>query len=264
MRYKKIKRMEDKKNLKNRNGARVVGGLLLVAAGAALLIRNMGYFDLPYWLFSWPMILILVGIYSGVKHNFQNNGWIIMIAVGVFFLADRFIPNLKLEPAFWPLIIIGLGIVFIFRPGKKNWLPPGKDAGYDKWHAPLTNMPESSTYTGTNKSDFIKIESVFSGVNRTILSKNFQGGKISCVFGGAEIDLAQADITGTVLLKMDVVFGGVKLIVPANWAIQSDIDGIFQSVDDKRKYNASTGVDANKILLLKGSCVFGGIEVKSY
>ncbi len=256
--------MEDNKKIKNRDGARVVGGLMLVAVGAALFVRNMDYFDLPYWLFTWPMILILVGIYSGVKHNFQNNGWIIMIGVGVFFLVDKFIPNLKLEPAFWPLVIIGMGILFIVRPRKKNWIRDRQDVGYDKLHIPPTGNPQYSAYTSADKTDSIKVDSVFSGVNRTILSKNFQGGKMSCVFGGAEIDLTQADINGTVVIKMDVVFGGVKLIVPANWGVQSDIDGVFHNVDDKRRYNAAVGVDPNKMLLLKGSCVFGGIEVKSF
>ena len=123
----------------------------------------------------------------------------------------------------------------------------------------LAPMPDAADLT-----DFIKIDSVFSGVNRTILSKKFQGGKIACVFGGAEIDLTQADITGTVTIKMDVVFGGVKLIVPSNWGVQSNIDGAFHSVDDKRKYNSAITVDPNKMLILKGSAVFGGIEVKSY
>ncbi|MEI9959340.1 MAG: DUF5668 domain-containing protein [Ferruginibacter sp.] len=70
---------------KGGNGSRVFGGLILVGVGAALLLRNSG-FPFPTWIFTWPMILILVGIYSGVKHNFRNNTWIIMIAVGGFFL----------------------------------------------------------------------------------------------------------------------------------------------------------------------------------
>src|SRR4051794_13463271 len=100
--------MEDKRNRTDSDGARVVGGLILVAVGGALLMRNLGY-DLPYWLFSWPMILILVGFYSGVKQRFQNFAWIILIAVGCFFLIDDFLPDLKLQPAFWPLVIMCAG-----------------------------------------------------------------------------------------------------------------------------------------------------------
>lgn len=263
--------MEDKRNLSGREGARVVGGLLLVVAGGALLMRNLGY-DLPYWLFTWPMILILIGIYSGFKHRFQNIGWIILIAVGVFFLIDDFIPNLKLQPAFWPLVIMGFGILFMIRPSKKKRIWDVKDRDENRGQNISASASQHTNFhsadkisqASTDKADFLKIDSVFSGVNRTILSKNFQGGKIACVFGGAEIDLTQADINGAAEIKVDVVFGGIKLIVPGNWGIQSYIDGAFHSVDDKRKYNSVIAVDPTKTLVLKGSAVFGGVEVKSY
>lgn len=259
--------MEDNRNSTHKDSARVVGGLLVVAAGAALLIRNMGYVALPYWLFTWPMILILVGIYSGFKHNFSNTGWIIMIAVGTFFLLDDFVPNIRLQPAFWPLVIIGIGILFIIRPRKKkhrfDWGNMGKEPE-QKLTADPVKPYEYNAYSNADKSDFLRIDSVFSGIDRTILSKNFQGGKISCVFGGAEIDLTQADINGNVMLKMDVVFGGVKLIVPPHWSISSEIDGAFHNVDDKRRHGAGSIADPSKVLTLKGSCVFGGIDIKSY
>lgn len=135
------------------------------------------------------------------------------------------------------------------------------DAG---WKNEQTGIKEGPDVISGDKNDFIRIDSVFSGVNRMILSKNFQGGKISCVFGGAEIDLSQADIQGTAVIKVDVVFGGLKLIVPANWGVQSYIDGAFQSVDDNRKYQSAIDIDHNKMLVLKGTAVFGGVEVKSY
>ncbi len=260
--------MEDKSNFKNRDSARVVGGLMLVGAGAALLMRNLGYIDVPYWLFTWPMIIILAGIYSGIKHNFSNSGWIIMIAVGGFFLANKIDPGIRLEPAFWPAVIIGVGIVFLIRPRKKNWKRDTWNSGNDASQH-INADKEFKDYkisapTSSEKSDYIKVDSVFSGVNKTILSKNFQGGRISCVFGGTEIDLLQADINGTVMVKMDVVFGGAKLLIPSNWTLHNEIDGAFQSVEDKRKYNPGVMVDPNKVLILKGSVVFGGIEIKSY
>ncbi len=254
--------MDDNKKMTNRDSAKVVGGVILVIVGGALLLRNMGYF-LPYWLFTWPMILILVGVYSGVRHNFQNNSWIILIAIGSFFLIDDFLPNIRLQPAFWPLVIIGLGLLFIFRPSKKNFFCKNKEKS--DFNQPLLtgNADESSPVSGDN-NDVLKIESVFSGVNRNVLSKNFLGGKISCVFGGAEIDCSQADIKTVIVLKVDVVFGGVKLIVPANWSVQNEIEGVFHSVEDKRRYNANVFIDPAKVLILRGSTIFGGVEIKSY
>jgi predicted membrane protein len=82
--------------------------------------------------------------------------------------------------------------------------------------------------------------------------------------GGAEIDLTQADIQGTAIIRIEQVFGGTKLIVPPHWIVNNDIDGIFHGVEDKRRMQPGSNIDANKVLILKGSSIFGGIDIKSY
>lgn len=246
----------------NRETGRIIGGLILVGVGGALLLRNLD-FPIPHWLFTWPMILILIGVYSGFKHNFQNSSWIILMAIGGFFLFDKYIFDISLEQYFWPLFIMFIGLLFMVRP-RRRWRDRANDFRNDwkeKWGNDAENS-DSQNYFADN-GDYFKINSVFSGVKRTILSKNFQGGSMSCVFGGAEIDLTQADINGRVVIRIEAVFGGAKIIVPANWVIQNEIDGVFHGVEDKRNYNASTA-NADKVLVLKGSAVFGGVEIRSY
>ncbi len=257
--------MEKNRNFKDREGGRVIGGLILVGVGAALLLRNTG-FSMPGWLFSWPVILILIGVYTGFKHNFRNNSWIILIGVGGFFLVTKFMPWLGLQPLFWPLVIIGAGIIFIARPGKRDWNGMKNDATNDRWKS--TASPFSASKPSQpdiiDGSDYLVISSVFSGVNKNVVSKNFQGGRISSVFGGAEIDLSQAEINSPVTIKFEVVFGGATLVVPSHWSVQNEIDGIFHGVDDKRRFNPTAGINPEKVLILKGSAIFGGIEIRSY
>lgn len=256
--------MENSRNYKDKESGRVIGGLILVLVGAALLLRNTGFY-MPGWIFSWPMILILVGIYTGFKHNFRNNSWIIIMAVGVFFLLNRFIPTLHLEPLFWPILIMGLGILFIIKPRKNDWFNSSTEQEYNKLKSGSAEMVDEPVTAGAyENSDHLVIRSVFSGVNRNVVSKNFKGGHISSVFGGAEVNLTQSEISGQVILKLEVVFGGVKLIVPPHWAVQNEIDGFFHGVDDKRSFNPSASINPDKVLVLKGSAVFGGIEIKSY
>jgi predicted membrane protein len=81
--------------------------------------------------------------------------------------------------------------------------------------------------------------------------------------GGSEINFMQADIQHPVELEVNNVFGGTKLIVPSNWDVKNEISAVFGGVDDKRSFNNSIP-DSNKIIRLKGSCVFGGIEVTNY
>jgi predicted membrane protein len=81
--------------------------------------------------------------------------------------------------------------------------------------------------------------------------------------GGSEIDLTQADFTGTITIDVTTVFGGSKLVVPPTWDVHNDIAAVFGGVDDKRQI-MGVAMDPNKVLILEGTCVFGGLEIRSY
>jgi predicted membrane protein len=251
-----------KNKSQHRERNKIVAGIIIVGVGTALLLRNMGFL-LPAWLFTWPVILILVGIYSGIKYNFQRSSWIIITGVGVFFLIEKFIPSLHLEPYFWPLVIIGIGLLYIIAPRKRSWGNWKNFENDDDNRGRRGSGHKFSNEGFTDSNDEFKIQSIFSGVKKNIISKNFKRGYVKSVFGGAEIDMSRADITGPAYLQLEVVFGGLSIVVPSNWSVQNEIEGVFHGVDDKR-YNVSASIDSDKVLVLKGKCVFGGIEINSY
>ncbi|RYF87273.1 MAG: hypothetical protein EOO03_10810 [Chitinophagaceae bacterium] len=247
---------------KNRDNSRIVGGLIIIAVGAILLLKNTGVY-FPRWLFSWPMILILIAVYQAFKQNFKGSSWLILLAVGGFFLVQKAAPDLSRQPLFWPLAIIAGGVIFMLRPRHNDFVnfqspgssTPGSEPG---------NYPALPTGGLPDASDHINVRSVFSGVKRSMLSKNFQGGNISSIFGGSEIDFTQAEINGQVILNFEVLFGGAKIIIPAHWAVQNEIDGIFHGVDDNRRFNPDAALNPTKVLVLKGSVTFGGVDIRSY
>ena len=81
--------------------------------------------------------------------------------------------------------------------------------------------------------------------------------------GGTEINCSQAEITGRVKLDITQIFGGTKLIVPAHWTIKSTVTSIFGGFEDKRSPSGINS-DPGKVLVLDGTTIFGGIEIKSY
>jgi len=81
--------------------------------------------------------------------------------------------------------------------------------------------------------------------------------------GGAEINLLQADIRQTVHLEINNVFGGTKLLLPGNWNVKNQITAVFGGVEDKRNASISSP-EAGKTIILKGACVFGGIEIRNF
>jgi predicted membrane protein len=245
---------------RDKSNERVSAGLILLLVGGALLARQLGVL-LPDWLFTWPMILILVGLYVGIKLRFRNPGWIIPTIIGGVFLSDELYPGSNLKPLIAPIIIIAFGLLFILRP--RGW----RGFHRRKWQREeafnSTDNRAEITDFASDRSDFIDTTSVFGGVKKIVLSKNFKGGDITNFMGGAEINLTQADFNGRVRIDTTNIFGGTKLIVPAHWDVQSDVVAVFGGVDDKRKF-IGVQPDQNKILILDGTCLFGGIEINSY
>lgn len=122
------------------------------------------------------------------------------------------------------------------------------------------NDPDGSK---KDSSDYLNVEALFCGLKRKVMSKDFKGGEITTVFGGSDIDLMHADIQEQAVLKVSVVFGGVKLIVPPHWDVELGVSNLAAGVEDKR-YFQQTDQDPQKKLVITGSVIFGGIDISSY
>jgi len=255
-----MKRNEIRRVNRVRGGNRFWSGLLLLTVGGLLLAKQAGAY-IPGWLFHWHMLLIGIGLMISFKSNFKNAGGLIMIIVGVAFLLNDIIPDANMQNFIWPGIFIVAGLLFIFKPRT----PKNLSSDWDDWkQKKKDDMQTFTTIPGEEEiGEYIDINSVFGGVKKIILSKNFKGGEINAFMGGAEINLLQADIKGSVHLDVNNVFGGTKLILPSNWDIKNEITAVFGGVEDKRSINLPMP-DPSKTIVLTGSCVFGGIEIKNF
>lgn len=240
-------------------------GVVLFLAGLALLAYKMGA-PLPAGLFTWPMILILVGLAIGIKDRFQNPGAWILLLIGSIFLADMNFPGFDARRYIGPIILIGIGLIFIFRPSHRH---PSGWGGCNRRRLPndslgekFTNEPGANSGSGADE-EYINVNSVFGGVKKFIVSKNFKGGSVVTFMGGAELNLQQADIQHPIILELNNVFGGTKLVVPSNWDVKNEVTAIFGGVDDKRNPSSLTP-EPGKVILVKGTSLFGGIEISSY
>jgi predicted membrane protein len=273
-----------------RHGSRIWVPLGFVTVGGLLLVRQMGV-GLPEWLFSWQMLLIVIGIFSGLTHAFRGPGWLILIMIGTFFLMDQLIPGLDIHRFIWPAVIIVVGLIMLVRPRKPYWIdhswherwsqkekerwqrrrqrrgyPGFTDTGFTQGSEPIQNTSSTGNAGSGSRSfsseDYIDATTVLGGIHKNILSKNFKGGDITIFMGGAEINLSQADIQGTASLDITQIMGGTKLIVPSNWEVRSQLTSVFGNIEDKRQNIANT--DPQKVLIIDGTSVFGGIEIRNY
>lgn len=285
----KYNKKETVKTRESSISSRIWLGLLILVIGIGLMGQKLGL-PLPGWLFTWPVLLIVIGVGVGIKDRFQNPGSWIMVLIGSVFLADQNVDGMDFHRFLWPAILIIIGLTFILRPKRPR--NPGRffdsrsrpgtkegplgfrddDSGErDGGRNPDPEILNVNSVFGAefdrgedyDHAEVLNINSVFGGIKRFVVSKNFQGGAITTFMGGAEINLVQADIRHTILIDISNLFGGTKLIVPANWTVKNEVSAIFGGVEDKRNL-AALVPDKDKILLLKGICVFGGIELRSY
>src|SRR5688572_32335264 len=89
-------------------------GVFILLIGIAALLRTS--LDFPHWVFSWQMLLIGLGLFIGLRHNFRGIAWLILLLVGGVFLADELNPDVNMRRYTWPFILIILGLFFIFSP----------------------------------------------------------------------------------------------------------------------------------------------------
>jgi hypothetical protein len=245
--------MENKQNKGNNNAA---FGVILLIIGGILLLDRMDVIDFS-WVFSWPFIFIGIGLYLLIRHGLRNGFGLFMLLFGSFFLIRRegFIP-VEYYDYLLPggIILVGLYLI-LSRSSKFDFSKINTETDFDE------NFGLSDSKT--EESDYIRAEAVFASVQRRLITKNFKGGKITTAFGGADIDLSKAEIQDSAVLDVEVTFGGLKLIIPPHWEVQADVSNVFSGIEDKRAFPSVE--EANrKILYIKGSVNFGGLEFKSY
>src|SRR5690606_37515425 len=100
--------MDNTNNKIGSQNSKIIIGITLLVVGVVLLLKQLGYY-FQDWVFSWPMILIIVGFLNGITYNFRNSGWFIMLLIGGVFLAEKIDPDLNVVRYTWPIIIIGFG-----------------------------------------------------------------------------------------------------------------------------------------------------------
>jgi predicted membrane protein len=216
------------------------------------LLYKMGA-PLPWWLFSWPMILISVGVFQGIKSDFKNPSWLVLMLVGSVFLIEKISSGTNLRNYLLPIIFIAIG-AFILLTGGRN-----KKHRWDS-HVPDTDVTSDGIHKSTE--DVIEAISIFGGTKRNIFSKNFRGGEAVNIFGGTDLNFMQADLQKTAVIECVNIFGGTKLVVPAHWEVRSEVISIMGGVDDKRHMIDQT--HSGKLLIIKGINVFGGIDIKAF
>ena len=126
--------------IEKRRRNRLFTGVILVGAGTIYLLSQLNLVFMPYWLFTWPMLLIIVGVANGARHNFRNPGWFFMVLIGGLFLLTYIFPGVHIA-FLWPAFLILAGVRMMF--GRDHYWGSCRQRRYD-WR---NRMNDTVDYT---------------------------------------------------------------------------------------------------------------------
>ena len=89
----------------------------------------------------------------------------------------------------------------------------------------------------------------------------FNGGMISAVLGGIELDLRTAVITGTVVLETRCVLGGIEIYAPRYARVIVNGSPILGGIENATRFPQGAN-EQTPTIIVNASCVLGGVEVK--
>jgi len=243
-------------------------GLILMLIGVVFLGFNFGLIpmELKSVIISWQMLLIVIGIVHLFKRRMISG--VVLIFVGGFFIIPKIVPAVdgNFVHIYWPLLLIGAGIVILLQRvlGPKYFSESWNNEwnhNHHRYHHRHNRSFGSDQSKWENPNGFSK-NSVFGSGDHIVLDPEFKGGELNAVFGGLTLDLRRTNLpVGETRLDINAVFGGITVFVPADWFVETHLDSVFGGFQDNRM--PKEPLDTTKKLIITGSCVFGGGELRN-
>ena len=116
----------------------------------------------------------------------------------------------------------------------------------------------SAARAATTGNERVSALAIMGGVVRGNNSQAFEGGDLTAIMGGCEIDLRQASIRrDEAVIDVFAFWGGIDIKVPEDWTVMTRVTPLMGGVEDKTR--AATQPPAGKRLVLRGIVIMGGI-----
>ena len=223
----------------------VVLGTVLALLGVVFLLDNFHVFDVSRVFSFWPVVFMVVGGLKltqarDTKDNVIGGG---LLLVGIALTLDHMGLISVRWRDLWPLVLIGVGILVIFKGQLSERIGAGP----------------TSTINGLADNGQLSLTTMMSGSQIKIEAQNFQGGEMTVLMAGVELDLRNASMPVDSTLHIFVAMGGVEIKVPLDWTVVYRGTPIMGGVDDKTVPTPNPA----KRLTITGTVIMGGVEIRN-
>jgi hypothetical protein len=209
---------------------------------------------------------------------------LVLIAVGLILTLDAAgILRTQGLGRWWPLLLIGVGLVKVQQPREDGQRAAGVAylmlgglfqltsvlAFSSSWTLLMVALGVFLLWQGIegpaapgvtiSESPYLSDMALIGHLKRSHQSPNFRGGSVTSVMGGVELDLRKATIAGGTA-HMDVVafWGGIEIKVPPTWTVDGTVVPVMGAFENKVDSVATPGAPR---LVLRGHAIMGAVVV---
>lgn len=230
-----------------RAASQVVIGLLVVAFGVLFLLDNLNVIYLRHVIFFWPLAFVasgLVALFSDGPRSGRITG-MVLIAIGLAMTMNRLGYVFISWRTFWPLVMIALGGLILYRTLGGGRVVHVGAGPYTKDDAKADNV--------------VDITAILGGFERRLSASDFRGGEITAIMGGCALDLREASIATEAVINVFAIWGGITIKVPPDWTVVLHGTPVMGGFTEK----TARPPDNSKRLIVTGYAIMGGVEVRN-
>lgn len=224
----------------------LMGGVIIILIGVVLLLDRTEIVHAMHLFRFWPLTLVIVGIARLLQPCGMSGRVLggILVVFGALLQLDNLGYSAIRFEHLWPLLVIAVGLMLVGRA-----LEARRVYGES---GPSQSVSRLNDWT------------VFGGIERRIAAQDFEGGEVLAVFGGSKIDLTKAGMKGNqIVIDVNTIFGGAEILVPEDWTVSMQGNGIFGGFADKTRHPRPEEGGSTRLLIVRGMALFGGVEVKN-
>jgi predicted membrane protein len=211
---------------------------------------------------------------------------LVLIAVGVVLTLDS-AGVLRTDGIgrWWPLLLIGVGIVKVRQPREDGQRAAGVAflllgglflltsiltvggswallmvafGSFLLWQGIEGPRPETVVLSA---SPYLSDMALIGYLKRRHPAVDFRGGFVTAVMGGVELDLRKAVLTsGTAYVDVVAFWGGIEIKVPAAWTVDANVIPVMGAFENKVDSLAASG---GPRLVVRGHAIMGAVVIGS-